>query len=120
MSQSMKLRIMKSHDGDYIVTSFLISLSAAAILVTMAPAVFAQDYAAPGAILLKPGQAPSPIPATVHALVPNTNVTIIALKPGETSSTATTQDYALTTSQYEQAGSFQLLKPGEAPSPLGH
>lgn len=88
-------------------------LSATASLMLLgSTAVFAQQYAAPNAVTLTPGQAASPVAAA--PLAPEVNVGIVSLKPGETVNTAGTQDLAAVPARHEQAGSFQLLQPGQA------
>ena len=91
-------------------------LSATASLMMLgSTAVFAQQYAAPNAVTLTPGQAAAPVAAAPAAPVTRTSpVSIISLKPGETVNTAGAQDYAATSTHQEQAGSFQLLQPGQA------
>lgn len=91
-------------------------LSAAASLTLLgSTAVFAQQYAAPDAITLKPGQASLPVAAPAPA-APSSGVGIVSLKPGETVNTASSQDLAPTGngSFQERAGSFQQLQPGQA------
>ncbi|GAB0116070.1 hypothetical protein [Acidisoma sp. 7E03] len=80
-------------------------------------AVFAQGYADPNAVLLKPGQAAAPV-ATETAAPANQAVGIITLKPGETVATAGNQDLgAIQAGATQQpAGSFQLLEPGQQAS----
>lgn len=89
----------------------------ASLLLLGSTAVFAQTYAAPEAIQLKPGQTYAPAAATLPpAGQPVAAAQIVNLKPGQTAQTATPQDYAAsqTASVQTPAGSFQLLKPGEA------
>ncbi len=88
-------------------------LSATASLMLLgSTAVFAQQYAAPNAVTLTPGQAAAPVAAA--PVGPQANVGIISLKPGETVNTAGAQDMASSPAHHEQAGSFQLLQPGQA------
>lgn len=94
-----------------------IFLSATASLMLLgSTAVFAQQYAAPNAITLNPGQAPSPVSETAAPAAVSQPVGIITLKPGETVNTAGNQDFGSVQAGATQvpAGSFQLLKPGEA------
>lgn len=95
-----------------------IFLSATASLMLLgSTAVFAQPYAAPGAITLKPGQAPAPIASTeAPATVAQQPVGLVTLKPGETAVTASAQDVTSAEAGIAQvpAGSFQPLKPGQA------
>lgn len=87
-------------------------LSATASLMLLgSTAVFAQQYAAPNAITLLPGQVPSQPTVAPTPAVP---AQIISLRPGETVNTAGTQDYAVAPTHHEAAGSFQLLEPGQA------
>jgi hypothetical protein len=91
-------------------------LSATASLMLLgSTAVFAQQYAAPDAVTLKPGQAAAPV-AAAPAPTADANVGIISLKPGETVSTASAQDLGATAAGATRvpAGSFQLLQPGQA------
>jgi hypothetical protein len=93
-----------------------IFLSATASLMLLSStAVFAQQYAAPNAITLKPGQAASPVTETAAATAPQP-VGIVTLKPGETVTTAGNQDFGSTKAGATQvpAGSFKLLEPGQA------
>ncbi|MCB8879493.1 hypothetical protein ACELLULO517_04555 [Acidisoma cellulosilytica] len=88
-------------------------LSATASLMLLgSTAVFAQQYAAPNAISLTPGQAPTPVAAAAPA--PTANVGIVFLKPGETVNTASAQDLGAGSTHQERAGAFQLLEPGQA------
>jgi hypothetical protein len=88
-------------------------LSATASLMLLgSTAVFAQQYAAPGAVTLTPGQAAAPVAAAAPA--PQSNVGVVFLKPGQTMNTASAQDLAAAPAHHEQAGSFQLLEPGQA------
>jgi hypothetical protein len=91
-------------------------LSATASLMMLgSTAVFAQSYAAPGAITLKPGQAQMVDPSSQPAYNPPSDVGVITLKPGETMSTASAQDLGSV-----QGGAtavdpgFVTLKPGQA------
>lgn len=79
-------------------------------------AVFAQQYAAPNAITLKPGQAAAPVAETATPVAAPQPVGIVTLKPGETVATAGNQDFGSTKAGATQvrAGSFQLLEPGQA------
>jgi hypothetical protein len=88
----------------------------ASLMLLGSTAVFAQSYAAPGAITLKPGQIQSADPspqASVYASQPD--VGIVSLKPGETVNTAASQDFGSV-----QAGATNTqegvitLKPGQA------
>ena len=89
-------------------------LSATASLMLLgSSAVFAQQYAAPNAVTLTPGQAAAPV-ADPAPVAPQAHVGVVFLKPGETVNTAGTQDMAATPAHHEQAGSFQLLQPGQA------
>jgi hypothetical protein len=92
-------------------------LSATASLMMMgSTAVFAQSYAAPGAITLKPGQVQS-VDASSQApgYSTQTDVGVVGLKPGQTMNTASSQDLgsvqAGATSFYS---GFNPLKPGQA------
>ncbi|MCB8876126.1 hypothetical protein [Acidisoma silvae] len=93
--------------------SGLLFSATASLMLLGSTAVFAQQYAAPDAVTLKPGQAASPVAAAPVA-APQANVSIISLKPGETVNTASAQDFGATAVHHEQAGSFQLLAPGQA------
>ena len=79
-------------------------------------AVFAQQYAAPNAITLTPGQAPSPVAAQQPAATDNAGVGILFLKPGETVNTASDSDLGAVAAGATEvpAGSFRLLEPGQA------
>jgi hypothetical protein len=81
-------------------------------------AVFAQSYAAPGAITMKPGQVQSVDPSSqAYGYAPPADAGIITLKPGQTVQTAarTPQDWGSI-----QGGAtavdpgFYPLKPGQA------
>jgi len=94
-----------------------IFLSATASLMLLgSTAVFAQQYAAPNAITLKPGQAASPVAETAAPAAVQQPVGLVTLKPGETVATAGAQDFGSTQAGATEvpAGSFQLLKPGQA------
>lgn len=96
-----------------------IFLSAAASLMLLgSTGAFAQQYAAPDAILLKPGQAPAPVASTAPAAPVQQHVGVVTLKPGETLATAGNQDLGSTHAGATQvpAGSFQLLEPGQSAS----
>ncbi len=90
-------------------------LSATASLMLLgSTAVFAQQYAAPNAITLTPGQAPSPVAAQQPA-TDNSGVGVLFLKPGETVNTASASDLGAVAAGATQlpAGSFRLLEPGQ-------
>jgi hypothetical protein len=94
-----------------------IFLSATASLMLLSStAVFAQQYAAPNAITLKPGQAASPVTETTTQVAVPQPVGLVTLKPGETVATAGNQDFGSVKAgaTQEPAGSFQLLEPGQA------
>lgn len=97
-------------------TNLLLSATTGLMLLG-STAVFAQGYADPNAILLKPGQAAAPVAAQAPAPV-NQSVGIVTLKPGETVATAGNQDFGATQAGATQqpAGSFQLLEPGQQAS----
>jgi hypothetical protein len=99
-------------DGVVAMKSGLFLTATASLMLLGSTAVFAQQYAAPDAITLKPGQAASPAAAPTDVRYPN--VSIISLKPGETVNTAGTQDLGAASGHHEQAGSFQTLQPGQA------
>jgi hypothetical protein len=94
-------------------------LSATASLMMLgSTAVFAQSYAAPGAITLKPGQVQTVDPSSqAYGYAPPARTGIISLKPGQTVNTAasTPQDWGSV-----QGGAtavdpgFVTLKPGQA------
>lgn len=93
-----------------------IFLSATASLMLLgSTAVFAQQYASPNAITLKPGQAAAPTAETAPVAAPQP-VGLVTLKPGETVATAGNQDFGSTKAgaTQERAGSFRLLEPGQA------
>lgn len=96
-------------------TNLLLSATTGLMLLG-STAVFAQGYAAPNAITLKPGQSSSPVAETTGTPVPPSGVGIVTLKPGETVQTAGNQDFGAVKAGATQvrAGSFQLLKPGQA------
>ncbi len=95
----------------------VILLSATASLMLLgSTAVFAQAYAPPGAITLKPGQIQSVDPSSQRpASSAPSAIGIVTLKPGETVNTAGAQDFgsvqAATTTQ--AAGAVITLKPGQ-------
>jgi hypothetical protein len=92
-------------------------LSATASLMMLgSSAVFAQSYAAPGAVTMKPGQIQSVDPSSqAPGYGAQSGVGIVNLKPGETINTASAQDFGST-----QAGATSpdqglvTLKPGQA------
>jgi hypothetical protein len=86
----------------------------ASLMVLGSTAVFAQSYAAPDAITLKPGQSSSPVATATATDYPS--VGIVTLKPGQTVNTASAQDLGSTSAGATQvpAGSFQPLQPGQA------
>jgi hypothetical protein len=93
-------------------------LSATASLMMLgSTAVFAQSYAAPGAITMKPGQIQSVDPSSSQgpSYVTQPGVGIVTLKPGETVNTASSQDLGATQAGATgPAGGFVTLKPGQA------
>jgi len=95
-------------------TNLLLSATTGLMLLG-STAVFAQGYAAPNAITLKPGQSSSPVVTETAAPV-SQPVGIVTLKPGETVQTAGAQDFGAVKAgaTQERAGSFQLLEPGQA------
>jgi hypothetical protein len=99
-------------DGVFVMKSGLFLSATASLMLLGSTAVFAQQYAAPDAVTLKPGQAATPVAAPAPA--PNANVGIVFLKPGQTVDTAGTQDFGAKSVHHEQPGSFQLLEPGQA------
>ncbi len=95
-------------------SGFLLSATASLMLLG-STAVFAQSYAAPDAVTMKPGQIQSPDAATQGYAAPS-NIGIVSLKPGETVFTAAPQDYGSVEAGATAVppGSFTLLKPGQA------
>ena len=94
-----------------------ILLSATASLMMLgSTAVFAQSYAAPGAVTMKPGQIQSVEPSSQSsAYASQPGVGIVSLKPGETVNTATSQDLGSVQAGATSVDSgFQPLKPGQA------
>ncbi len=96
--------------------SGLLLSATASLMMLGSTAVFAQSYAAPGAVTLKPGQIESAAPASqTPGYATQPDVGIVNLKPGETASTASPQDWGSV-----QAGAtsvnpgFVTLKPGQA------
>jgi hypothetical protein len=100
-------------DGVVTMKSGLLFSATASLMLLGSTAVFAQQYAAPNAITLTPGQAASPV-AAAPAPQANAATRVIFLKPGQTVDTASTQDLGAGPVHHEQAGSFQLLQPGQA------
>ncbi len=92
-------------------------LSATASLMMLgSTAVFAQSYAAPGAVTMKPGQiqsAEQSAQASSYSSQPG--VGIVSLKPGETVNTASSQDLGSVQAGATSLGNgYQTLKPGQA------
>jgi hypothetical protein len=91
--------------------------AAASLMVLGSTAVFAQAYAPPGAVTMKPGQIQSVDPSSqASGYTSQPGVGIVSLKPGETVYTAAPQDLGAT-----QAGAVSVapgglvtLKPGQA------
>ncbi len=88
----------------------------ASLMMLGSTAVFAQSYAAPGAVTMKPGQIQSVDPSSQAAgYAGQSGVGIVNLKPGETVNTASAQDLGSI-----QAGATGgdvgviTLKPGQA------
>ena len=97
-------------------SGFLLSATAS-LMVLGSTAVFAQSYAAPDAVTMKPGQIQSPDDATqASAYTLPSGVGIVTLKPGQTVYTASQQDYGSVQAGATPVapGSFTLLKPGQA------
>jgi hypothetical protein len=92
-------------------------LSATASLMLLgSTAVFAQSYAAPGAVTMKPGQIQSVDPSSqASAYAAQPDVGIVSLKPGETVNTASSQDLGSVQAGATSLDSgYQMLKPGQA------
>jgi len=102
--------------GVFTVKSGLLLSATASLMLLGSTAVFAQSYAAPGAVTMKPGQIQSADPSSPQPGVGNgSGVGIVTLKPGETVGTALPQDFGSV-----QAGAtntnesdFAPLKPGQ-------
>ena len=92
-------------------------LSATASLMMLgSTAVFAQSYAAPGAVTMKPGQIQSVDPSSQAAgYGAQSDVGIVNLKPGETVNTAASQDLgSVQGGAYTPDQGVITLKPGQA------
>ncbi len=92
-------------------------LSATASLMMLgSTAVFAQSYAAPGAVTMKPGQIQSVDPSSqAPGYAARSDVGIVSLKPGETVNTASSQDLgSVQGGATSFDNSFAPLKPGQA------
>ena len=88
----------------------------ASLMMLSSTVVFAQSYAAPGAVTMKPGQIESPVSAAqAPGNFQQNGVGVVSLKPGETVNTASSQDFGSV-----QAGATGVdqgpitLKPGQA------
>jgi hypothetical protein len=92
-------------------------LSATASLMMLgSTAVFAQSYAPPGAVTMKPGQIQSVDPSSqAPSYTARSDVGIVSLKPGETVNTASSQDLGSVQGGATSIDNgFAPLKPGQA------
>jgi hypothetical protein len=89
----------------------------ASLMMLTSTAVFAQSYAAPGAVTMKPGQIQSVDPSTqAPGNTVRTDVGIVNLKPGETVNNASAQDLGSIQAGATSAADLGVvtLKPGQA------